>query len=310
MRDLQHQIRQNQLEQELFQSNSSPEFRSEAIAIANSCNEAYEDLIKFYHEFEHQRPSNWRMIRNHRNVHLYQGPATKSHRIPVSYRFTTQIDATIEEVQAHMSNLTTADMKDTMEKYADGIIDMRALRHIQGPYNNEPDLHILVRWFANEFPKPLKNRDFCVAEIQNGCTLASGHRAWALVQHSVQLQSCPDISKAISIQYQRAKIHHFGLLFVETLPGLIDVFVHLEIDFKGYTPSWLYPLIIKRRALSLAKLNEFMHARRQGQLGLQTPVAQRKHCQYCARKFSPLWWKIHCYYCGEVRVAFLNQMSY
>ncbi|OQR96361.1 adherance factor [Achlya hypogyna] len=273
---------------------------TKATAIAETSRVAFDDLVRHYTKFQRIDLSTWRLLKDDRGVRLFQGPATKPHRVRSAYRFVTTIEGTLDEVKAHSTNLTPEDMRDTMEKYADGILDMKVVHRIQGPWDAEPDLQILVRWYVNECPAPLHNRDFCVAEMQNGWTLPTGQRAWGLVQQSVRLKSCPDLGNAV--RYQRAEMHHFGLLYVEQPNGRLEVFLHLEFDFKGFTPPSLYPYLMTRRARSVAKINGYLQARRAAayEQPAKVPFGDRRHCQYCTRKFSPLWWKVHCDGCGEV----------
>ncbi|KDO21054.1 hypothetical protein SPRG_13847 [Saprolegnia parasitica CBS 223.65] len=273
----------------------------QAATITRDCHAAGDDLLDHYHDFC-SAPTSWRLLRNERDVQLLQGPGRHMRN---AYRLATSVTASLDEVKAHTTNLTPTEMKATMDKYADDILDMKVLHRLQTPSVAEPDLQVLVRWFVTECPLPLHNRDFCVAELQNRWTLPSGQRAWGLVQHSVKVPSCPDLLS--TVRYRRGQMYHFGLLYVEhpSRPGVLVLFLHLEFDVKGWAPSWLYPFLMARRARSVAKIPDFLAARRLegegGTCGSRTGGAdERKHCQYCTRQFGPLRWRVHCSNCGEV----------
>ncbi|EQC27679.1 hypothetical protein SDRG_14518 [Saprolegnia diclina VS20] len=274
---------------------------AQAASITRDGHSAANDLLDHYHDFC-SAPASWRLLRNERNVQLFQGPGQ---HVRSAYRFATSITASLDEVKAHTTNLTPNDMKATMDKYADGILDMKVLHRLQTPTVAEPELQVLVRWFVTECPSPLHHRDFCVAEVQNRWTLPSGQRAWGVVQHSVKVPSCPDLLS--TVRYQRGQMYHFGLLYVEdpSRPGVLTAFLHLEFDFKGWTPAWLYPFLMARRARSVSKIPHFLAARRLEDHGgtrrsRTVGADEHKHCQYCTRKFGPLRWRVRCSSCDEV----------
>ncbi|EQC27680.1 hypothetical protein SDRG_14519 [Saprolegnia diclina VS20] len=268
----------------------------EAATIKLDCRAAAQDLLNYYDDFC-SAPASWRLLRNERGVQMLQGPGRHMRH---AYRFATTVTASLDEVKALNTNLTPTEMRDTMDKYADGILDMQVLHRLQTPTVAEPNLQVLVRWVVNACPSPLLHRDFCLAEVQNGWTLPSGQSAWGLAQHSIKVPSCPDLLS--TKRYQRGQVHHFGLLYVEhaTRPGVLVLFMHLELNVKGWTPSWLYPRLMARQARSVSKLSRLftsMHGKAKSSTrAAPTP----KHCQYCTRQFGLFRPKVRCSNCSEV----------
>ncbi|OQR96372.1 hypothetical protein ACHHYP_15988 [Achlya hypogyna] len=219
----------------------------------------------------------------------------------VLFRGTTTIAAELYEVEAVMSNLTDVHIADSMGAYADGLLGSKILHHV----HTSSDTHIVVRWFATECPKLVHHRDFSVVEIQKTLTLPTGRRAWAVVQHSVRLPSCPDFKD--SLNFVRASMSTSGVLFAETsVLGQLDVHQRFEIDVRGTAPRWLAKHTMKAAALDFAKIEAHVHELRREEQDLSTfvvrmiPADSCTECYLCATKFHALKKKINCRLCGEV----------
>ncbi|EQC33812.1 hypothetical protein SDRG_08495 [Saprolegnia diclina VS20] len=246
----------------------------------------------------------WSFRGDHHGVQIFQGPALPNEPRVRPHRFVTSMAATIDQVQDAMANLTDDQMQASLEHYTSDLVDMAILHRIVSPTTKEPGMHAVVRWFVAECPTPLNNRDFCVLEVQRQWALASGRRAWAVSQHSIRLPTCPELKP--SLKLIRGSLYNSGYLFLETdTPGRLEVHGRVELDFKGVAPAWIYKTIMKHRASSLIKLSQWINEApsikaRSSLLVPLVPLSDRKHCQLCTRKFSPLRWKANCCACGEV----------
>ncbi|OQS00136.1 hypothetical protein THRCLA_06203 [Thraustotheca clavata] len=252
----------------------------------------------------------WSFRGDHHGVQIFQGPVLANEPRVRPHRFVTSMAATIDQVQDAMSNLTDDQMQASLEHYTSDLVDMAILHRVVRPTTKEPNMNAVVRWFVAECPKPLNNRDFCVLEVQRQWALPSGRRAWAMSQHSIRLPTCPELKPALKLI--RGSLYNSGYLFIETdTPGRLEVHVRIELDFKGVAPTWIYKSIMKHRATSLIKLSQWIneapaiqHAKsnagRNSLIVNLVPLSERKHCQLCTRKFSPLRWKANCCACGEV----------
>ncbi|OQS00130.1 hypothetical protein THRCLA_06204 [Thraustotheca clavata] len=268
-------------------------------------------LQQVAHEaFEHflasatERSPVWTLVGELDGVTLYEGPPLPSEDRIVPYRGVLSVSGSLEEVRAMLCNLTTDQMKFTVQHHTDGIIDMAMLHHVTEPSLQDPFLHVVVRWFVMECPKPLNHRDFCVLETQREWVLPSGHRAWAIAQHSVTLPSCPELKS--NMQLIRGSLYNSGLLFVESdLPGVLNVYSHMEINLKGSMPSWLYRNILKRHVARIGHIASTIHEFRmaecvQSYFVVMVPHSERSHCTQCLKRFHALRRKWSCRTCGEV----------
>ncbi|OQR96365.1 hypothetical protein ACHHYP_15993 [Achlya hypogyna] len=251
-----------------------------------------------------ERSPVWAAVGEVDGVTVFEGPPLPSEDRIIPYRGALSIGASLDEVRAMLSNLTPDQMTFTLQHHTDGIMDMAILHHVTEPSPRHPHQHVLVRWLVLECPKPLNHRDFCVIETQREWILPSGHRAWAVAQHSVTLPSCPDLNTNLLVV--RGSMYNSGLVFVESdVPGVLSVHTHMEVNLKGSVPGWLYKSIMKRHVARIGHIATTIHEFRmaecvQSYFVVMVPQADRTHCTQCLKRFHALRRKWNCRTCGEV----------
>ncbi|KDO21052.1 hypothetical protein SPRG_13844 [Saprolegnia parasitica CBS 223.65] len=218
----------------------------------------------------------------------------------VCYHDSATVAADLSEVESVLANLTDVHITDAMDGYAGGLLGSTILHVVA----STPEMHVVVRWFACECSALVHHRDFCVLEMQKHLTLPSGHKAWALAQHSVRIPSCPDLKHALN--FVRGSLYHSGVLVSETdTPGRLDVYQRFEFDLKGTAPRWLAKHTIKAAALDFTKIEAHIRDLRRQETALSTfqsmtPTETCAECSLCATKFHVLMKKINCHLCGQV----------
>ncbi|OQS00790.1 hypothetical protein ACHHYP_02707 [Achlya hypogyna] len=222
----------------------------------------------------------WPCVRETPGLRLFQGPTPTS---AAPFRAATTIQASFAELIALFTAATLESGQLSTKQAHDDVVDSAVLVHVA---SSLPTRRIFVRWMAVECPKPLRNRDFCVLEVHDQVTLASGHRAYVISQHSIRLACCPDMESTIGLV--RGSIYNSGLVILETsTAGVLEVRSHVDMDMKGRVPSWLHSYMVRQRAERLRSIH----------LSVQSSRAKASF----GEAFFRQWHRKHnCVLCGEI----------
>ncbi|EQC31625.1 hypothetical protein SDRG_10791 [Saprolegnia diclina VS20] len=119
---------------------------------------------------------------------------------------------------------------------------------------NHPNRYMGLRWNAYATPVLCRPRDLFVLEYFDEFVDDQGRRGWARCIQSVEHSSCPSVPG-----YVRATARTSGFVALESVvPGVVDFFVILDVDFGGHLSSWVRKMILAKQMRTIHLLEEHL----------------------------------------------------
>ncbi|OQR82855.1 hypothetical protein ACHHYP_15440 [Achlya hypogyna] len=217
---------------------------------------------------------------------------------------TTEIMASLDEVASLFRSDTTETFREYTRNFGKDLLDAQSLYTLARPSAENPRHFIGVKWMVLEVPQGFaKNRDMCYLECQDDFEM-NGRRGWARSLNSIKLPCCPDLQSSLGLV--RASMYRTGFVFLETdRPGYLQAMHAVQIDLKGSIPKFIVKIGARRRARSIADIDQFLREKRlSGEVFLDrkqlVATSARSKCFLCSKKFGPFSKKKNCRKCGEV----------
>ncbi|EQC27500.1 hypothetical protein SDRG_14702 [Saprolegnia diclina VS20] len=250
-------------------------------------------------------PIRWSLDSDDAGLQLYTGSDPSAVGSEMTFLCsTTEIMASLDEVAALFRSDTTETFREYTRNFGKDLLDAQSLYTLARPTAENPRHFIGVKWMVLEVPNGLaKHRDMCYLECQDDFEM-NGKRGWARSLNSIKLPCCPDLQNSLNLV--RASIYRTGFVFLETnRPGYLKAMHAVQIDLKGNIPKFIVKMGAKRRARSIADIDQFLRERRlSGEVFLEKqqliPRSMRSKCFLCSKKFGPFSKKKNCRKCGEV----------
>ncbi|OQR94422.1 hypothetical protein ACHHYP_01316 [Achlya hypogyna] len=119
---------------------------------------------------------------------------------------------------------------------------------------NHPNRYMGLRWNSYATPVLCRPRDLFVLEYFDEFEDDRGRRGWARVIQSVEHASCPRVPGHV-----RAVARNSGFVAIESaVPGVVDFYVILDVDFGGHLSSWVRKMILAKQMRTIILLEEHL----------------------------------------------------
>ncbi|CAK4703011.1 unnamed protein product [Aphanomyces euteiches] len=246
-------------------------------------------------------PADWTLVKNGPKVQIYM---TKHNDIP-TYLGTTQIESTLEEMQAIFSSVTTAQARGVIADYFPNLRDMVCLYDLTDRVANVPHHTLTINWVLLTSPLRgviVKNRDWCYVE-HNQDVVIDGKKAWIRAFKHVDIAACPDLEAKYGII--RGHMVLAGFIYIETdRPGILKVLEfhhnnHLGQLDVGMIADFMVTKTAEIQYNSMNMMQNNLHSHRLSCLDFLpshslVPKHSRAKCAVCLRNFSTFTRKSNC----------------
>ncbi|KAF0701023.1 Aste57867_8469 [Aphanomyces stellatus] len=183
--------------------------------------------------------------------HIYSGDDCTASPGTAAYLATTQVQATLEDVQAAFQVDSPNAFHGFCTAMQLGALDSASLYTF--PTTNAT--YLGVRWLALRSPHPfVRPRDACLLEYHKAFTADDGSRGFARSISSVSLPFvCPDMQATLGTV--RFHLRRGGYVFrqVPNRRGMLHCTVLFQAHANGTVPSWLAKLEVRRLVQAVAQ---------------------------------------------------------
>ncbi|CAK4278887.1 unnamed protein product, partial [Aphanomyces euteiches] len=246
----------------------------------------------------------WDLVSDDGDLKIYKGaePASSLHC------GIFEVAGTIDEAIGLFRTDTQEAATEYTGRFLPNLVDSTVLYTITTPTETskeKADIH----WMA--LKSGMKARDVCVLSCLHEFEM-NGRRGWTAAYQSVELDCCPSLKSSHGL----VRTFHLGsgYVFVESdRPGYIQASFLSHVDTSRATSSseWGSDSSALKQCRNLVDLDRFLRENRLSAtpfLGKHdvVPVASRRICFLCRKKFGSFGRKTNCFKCGEVMCTSCN----
>ncbi|KAG9413229.1 hypothetical protein AC1031_016247 [Aphanomyces cochlioides] len=246
----------------------------------------------------------WDLVSDDGDLKIYKGVDS----ISSLYCGIVEVAGTINEAIDLFRTDTQEAAAEYTARFLTALVDSSALYSIASPTETSKE-KVDIHWLA--LKSGMKARDVCVLSCLHEFEM-NGRRGWTAAYQSVELDCCPSLKSSHGL----VRTFHLGsgYIFVESdRPGYIQAsfLSHVDSSRSASSSEWGSDSSALKQCRNLVDLDRFLRENRLSAtpfLGKNdvVPVASRRICFLCRKKFGSFGRKTNCFKCGEVMCTSCN----